>query len=140
MLFLSNCSANQMRSFFQHTCISVPIGQSCSSFTIIKWSGACMHKSSLGVISLLDGMAWPGLVLHVFTIFCTTGDTLSITFETFPNSILRFLSPFLDRSQLLPLFIHHHSVLTSTAQPFLSSIQIQCFHIRCLLYFVKSPP
>lgn len=86
------------------------------------------------------GLAWPGLVLHVFTIFCTTGDTLSITFETFPNSILRFLSPFLDRSQLLPLFIHHHSVLTSTAQPFLSSIQIQCFHIHCLLYFVKSPP
>ena len=61
MLFLSNCSANQMRSFFQHTCIPVPIGQSCSSFTIIKWSGACMHKSSLGDISLLDGMAWPGL-------------------------------------------------------------------------------
>lgn len=111
-----------------------------SSFTIIKWSGACMHKSSLGGISLLDGLAWPGLVLHVFTIFCTTDDTLSITFETFPNSILRFLSPFLDRSQLLPLFMHHHSVLTSTAQPFLSSIQFQCFHIYCLLYFVKSPP
>ena len=31
-----------------------------SSFTIIKWSGACMHKSSLGGISLLDGLAWPG--------------------------------------------------------------------------------